>query len=128
MRAVRIYAVIVPVLIALDFFWLGNVMKDFYRANIGHLMSDTLLLVPGAVFYLLYAAGLLYFAILPGIKTGSLMRTVLMSACFGLIAYGTYDLTNQATLKAWPFIVTFADMAWGAFVSGVVSAIAFRFR
>ena len=29
------------------------------------------------------------------------------------VAYATYDLTNQATLKDWPWPVTLADLRWG---------------
>jgi uncharacterized membrane protein len=45
-------------------------------------------------------------------------------ALLGLVAYGTYDLTNQATLKDWPWVVTLTDLAWGAFVTGAAAWVA----
>ena len=47
-------------------------------------------------------------------------------AVFGLTAYGTYDLTNQATLRDWPTIVTIIDLAWGSTLTAVVAAAGHR--
>ncbi len=109
----------------LDLLWLGIVMKDFYRANLGHLMSGGVVWPAAIIFYVIYAAGLMYFAAIPGIASGSLLRTMLMGAALGAFAYMTYDLTNQATLKDWPLAVTVIDIIWGAFISGVAASIAY---
>lgn len=119
------YLAAVASIVILDFIWLGFVMKDFYRANIGHLMSDTVVWPAAIIFYLLYAVGLMYFAVQPGLAAGSLMKAALLGAALGAFAYMTYDLTNQATLKDWPLTLTLADIAWGAFISGVASSAAY---
>ena len=44
---------------------------------------------------------------------------------FGLITYATYDLTNLATLKDWPVLLSIVDMLWGTFLSVSVSCVGF---
>lgn len=88
-------------------------------------MADAPDWLPVAIFYPLFSAALVYFAIMPGIASGSLARTVLMGAAFGLVAYATYDLTNHTTLKDWPLMMTIVDMAWGMLLSAVVAGIVF---
>jgi uncharacterized membrane protein len=73
------------------------------------------------IFYLLFVVGILVFAVLPGLEAGSLKTTLLRAALLGLIAYATYDLTNLATLKDWPVVVTVVDLAWGTVLSVAVS-------
>lgn len=114
------FIAMVPLMAVLDLVWLGVVMKDFYRANLGHLMGDVVWL-PAVIFYVLYATGLAYFAVLPAHESGSLLKAVLLGAALGLFAYGTYDLTNHATLKDWPLAVTVLDIVWGAVISGIVA-------
>lgn len=120
--ALKLYPIVLVTLALLDFVWLGNVMKDFYRANLGHLLAANPVWLPAALFYLMFAAGLLYFAVMPGIAASSWLRAALLGAALGFLAYGTYDLTNHATLKDWPLAVTLADMAWGTVASGIAAA------
>ncbi len=127
MSLLKLVFALTPIMVAGDLLWLGVIMKDFYRGNLGHLMASSVQWMPALFFYVLFVTGLLYFATIPGIQSGSFTRTFLMGAAFGLVAYGTYDLTNQATLRDWPLVVTLADMAWGAFFSGTLSAVAFLF-
>lgn len=119
------YLAAVASIVILDFIWLGFVMKDFYRANIGHLMSDTVVWPAAIIFYLLYAVGLMYFAVQPGLAAGSLWKAALLGAALGAFAYMTYDLTNQATLKDWPVIVTVVDIIWGAVLSAAAASAAY---
>lgn len=118
-------AITAPLILIFDLLWLGLIMPGFYRANLGHLMSSSIGWGAAIVFYALYAVGLAYFVIQPAVGSLSLMRALLVGAFFGLIAYGTYDLSNQATLRDWPLIVTVVDMLWGMFLSGAASAIAY---
>mgnify|MGYP003704419949 FL=1 len=76
-----------------------------------------------ALFYLIYAAGLVYLIVEPRLGA-PLWQVFVAGAIVGLIAYGAYDLTNQATTRDWPIAVTFVDLAWGTFVSGVVATVA----
>lgn len=118
------YAVTAVVFLALDAVWLGTMADRLYRPAIGHLMASSFALAPAALFYVLYVAGIVFFAVSPAM---GMRRPVLaalgLGALLGLLAYATYDLTNQATLKDWPWQVTLADLAWGSFVTGTSAAV-----
>ena len=100
------------------------VASRVYRPLIGEVLADRFRLVPAIAFYTLYAVGLTVFAVLPGLKSGDWKTALMWGALFGLFAYGTYDLTNYATLKTWGLKITLLDMSWGVVVSGVSSAAA----
>lgn len=117
-------AVLLPIL-AIDAVWLGVIARGFYRTHLGFLMADTVQWWAAAVFYVIFAAGLLVFVVQPNLSA-PLLRVVLLGAFFGLAMYATYDLTNQATVRSWPLIVTIVDLVWGAFLSGLVAVIAVR--
>lgn len=122
-EAMLLYAAALAIMLVLDGAWLGWIAKDFYRSQLGALMAPTVSWVPAAAFYLLYAAGLAFFVIVPALERGDgLLRVAAISAAFGLVAYGTYDLTNLATLKDFPAAVAAADMAWGGFASALACA------
>lgn len=110
------------VLLVIDMLWLGVVARNMYQQAMGDLMSPQPRLAFAAVFYLLYPVGLLIFAILPGTEAQSVARAALLGGLFGLFCYGTYDLTNLAVVRNWPLGLSFIDIAWGAFVSGVAAA------
>ena len=109
------------VFVAMDAGWLALMGPRLYKPVIGELMSGKVEPAPALLFYLVYLAGLMFFAVWPGIRSGDLGRAVLSAAVLGLVAYGTYDLTNQATLRVWAWKLTIADMAWGAVASGVAT-------
>jgi uncharacterized membrane protein len=110
---------LIPFLI-LDAIWLGLVAPTFYQSQIGHLMAETPNLLAAGIFYLLYVVGLVVF--ITG-REGTLKQAALRGAFFGLVGYATYDLTNLATLRDWPLLVTVVDLIWGTFVSGVTCLI-----
>ena len=109
----------------IDGIWLTVVAKNFYAKNLGYLMSKTPNLAAAGIFYLIYIITLVVLVISPALQKGSLLTAVLTGALFGLCAYATYDLTNLATIKDWPLLVTVVDLIWGAFVSGAVSGISY---
>jgi uncharacterized membrane protein len=117
----KLYGITLPIFFALDMVWLGVVAKSFYAKNIGFLMRADVNWVAAILFYLLFIAGLVLFVILPAVEKGSWMRALTYGALFGLITYATYDLTNLATLKDWPVIVTVVDLGWGMVLAGAVS-------
>lgn len=119
----KLYAVAIAVFLALDGLWIGATAAGFYKKHLGYLLAPQFSVAPAAVFYLLYAAGLVYLVVVPGLGR-PLLSVFLTGALVGLMAYGAYDLTNQATIKDWPFVVTVVDMLWGAFVTGTVAAVA----
>ena len=111
-------------MLVLDGIWLGLVARGFYRQHLGFLMADQVNWGAAVLFYGLYAIGLTVFVTIPSIDAGSVGTALWRGALFGLVAYATYDLTNQATLKGWPVIVTAVDLAWGVLLSAAVGAIA----
>jgi uncharacterized membrane protein len=111
------YAGALAFFLAADMLWLGFLMTGQYQAWIGPLMREQPLLLPAALFYLLYPAGLVVFVIRPALQRPGWKRAAALGAFFGLLAYGTYDLSNLATLKDWPLQLTLVDMVWGATLS-----------
>ena len=114
---------ILPML-AIDGIWLATMSKRFYAAHLGSLMTASPRLAPAGIFYLLYALGITLLVAVPAVNDGTaLLKVFAYGALLGLVAYGTYDLTNQATLKDWPVVVTVVDLVWGALLTGAVSII-----
>ncbi|MBO6633697.1 DUF2177 family protein [Parvibaculum sp.] len=105
------YGATAIVFLGLDYLWLAYIAKDFYARSLGSLMRETPDFGAAAAFYLFYIAGIVFFAAMPAESwKGALARGALL----GLLAYGTYDMTNLATLKGWPWRMAVVDMAWGA--------------
>ena len=118
---VKLYLATLVAFFAVDIVWLTLVARTFYRKYLGFLMAPSPNWAAAIIFYLLFIVGILVLAVLPGLEAGSLKTTLLRGALFGLVAYATYDLTNLATLKDWPLIVTVVDLIWGTVLSTVVS-------
>jgi uncharacterized membrane protein len=115
-KALFAYAGTLLAFLLLDGLWLGVLMAPTYRALLGPLMLDQPLLAPAVVFYLLYVIGCAVFVVLPA---STWQRAARMGALLGLVAYGTYDLSNWATLKGWSVQLAVMDMAWGTFATYV---------
>lgn len=108
--------------LALDAVWLWTMADLLYRPALGDLMVERFDPLAAAAFYLLYFLGVTFFVVLSPEKTRQLARTAARGALFGLVAYATYDLTNQATLRGWPWHVTLVDLCWGSFATAVGAA------
>ncbi len=120
------YAATFSVLLLVDFAWLHFIMRDIFMAEVGDIALPRAKLLPAVIFYASYAGGLLLFA---GIRDGDVTRAMLLGAALGFLAYGAYDLTNLATLKAWTVELAAIDMAWGTFVTALAAgAGAFTWR
>jgi uncharacterized membrane protein len=120
------YAAMAVVFLTLDAIWLGTMAERLYRPAIGHLLRERFTFGPAVAFYLIYVAGVVVFVIAPALAERRWQSALGMGALLGLLAYATYDLTNQATLKDWPWRVTLADLCWGSFVTSVSAAAACR--
>ncbi|TPW33648.1 DUF2177 family protein [Martelella alba] len=118
------FSVLVIVFSVLDFIWLGTVAFPFYKAEIGALLLEEPQWSAAFAFYGLYMIGVYFFALRPGVDAGSGRSAALRGAAFGLFAYGTYDLTNMATLAGWSWAVVAVDMVWGMVATGFASAVA----
>ncbi len=121
----KLYFVTLIAFFAIDIIWLGFVARKFYRKYLGFLLAPDPNWLAAIIFYLLFIVGILVFVVVPGLKDNSLKTTLLRAALFGLITYATYDLTNLATVKNWPVLVTVVDMIWGMILSVVVSLAGF---
>ena len=107
--------------LALDAVWLSRMADVLYRPTMGDMMLDGFRLAPALIFYAIYVVGLVHFGVGPGLRGGA-MATLGNAALFGLVAYATYDLTNQATLRNWSTTLTLADLAWGTFASAAAAS------
>jgi uncharacterized membrane protein len=122
---IKLFLIALPVFFAIDMTWLGLVAKKFYNQHIGFLMKPDIGWFAAIVFYLLFITGLVTFVIGPAVEKQSWINAVLYGAFFGLVTYSTYDLTNLATMKEWPLIVTIVDLIWGMVLSASVSLITY---
>jgi uncharacterized membrane protein len=121
-KALIAYLATLVAFLLLDGIWLGVRMAPTYRELLGSLMLEKPLLVPAAVFYCLYVVGCVQFVVLPAL---SWQRAAKLGALLGLVAYGTYDLTNWATLRGWSVLVSLMDWAWGTFATAVACSVGF---
>ena len=108
---------------AIDMVWLVLVANKFYTKQLGELKTNKINWFAAGLFYVLFLAGLTYFVIQPSVAMNSIVNAVVGGALFGLVCYATYDLTNLATLKNWPKLVTVVDLVWGTVISLAVSAL-----
>jgi uncharacterized membrane protein len=120
------YPVTAFVFLALDAVWLTTMADRLYRPALGRLMLDRFELAPAAAFYLVYLVGVVVFAVMPGLDSRRWTTSLGLGALLGLVAYATYDLTNQATLRDWPWRVTIADLCWGTLATGFAAAVGCR--
>ena len=105
------------IFLIIDVIWLSFSAKSFYRPQIGHLMLDKPVMWAAALFYIIYMLGMTIIVIQPCIEPNSVIKSLYTGFIFGLVAYGTYNLTNMAVLKDWSPTVVFVDMFWGGFLT-----------
>jgi uncharacterized membrane protein len=122
---IKLYFIALPILIIIDMIWLGLVAKNFYRQQIGFLTRPDINWFAAILFYLLFIVGLVLFVIVPSIEKHSWLHAFLFGTLFGFITYATYDLTNLATIKNWPLILTIVDLVWGAVIAASVSVLTY---
>ena len=128
MENIKTFLVAFAVFLGIDMLWLTVIASKFYKSQIGHLMADKAKLLPAAIFYIIFIAAMVYFVIVPALEHQNIAQLLLSAAIFGFVTYATYDLTNMATLKDWPLLVTVVDLAWGTFISLAVSLITYLIR
>jgi uncharacterized membrane protein len=124
MRYAAPYVVTLIVFLIIDAIWLGFVARGLYARELGELLRKPPNFVAAGAFYLLYAAGVVFFAVMPGLREGSVMTALVLGAGLGLIAYGTYDLTNLAVTNGFPLKIAIIDLIWGTALTGATAAIA----
>lgn len=121
----KLYGITFSVFMVIDLVWLGFIAKDLYRKYLGFIMAPSVNWAAAIGFYMLFIVGMIFFVIQPAIQRESITYGLLAGGFFGLITYGTYDLTNLATLKDWPLNITAIDLVWGTSLCALTSAISF---
>ena len=110
--------------LVIDMVWLLWLGRGFYVSEIGDLLRQPPNFGAAGAFYALYVTGLMVMVVWPAVQGGSIGQAMLYGAVLGLVAYGTYDLTNLAVMKGFTTRIALIDMAWGTALTGAVSAIA----
>ncbi|MBY0342499.1 MAG: DUF2177 family protein [Sphingomonadales bacterium] len=118
------YGVAAVSFLALDVVWLRWASVNLYKPVIGEIMAAKFNAGAAVAFYLIYIAGICWFAIKPGLTGGGVQAAMLNGILLGALCYATFDLTSQAVLKVWATHVSVLDILWGAFVTGAASSIA----
>jgi uncharacterized membrane protein len=121
---VYLYLLTIPAFFIIDMIWLGLVATKFYQSQIGFLLGPVNW-TAAIIFYLLYIIGIIIFAVNPALEAGSLSKAIILGALFGFFAYATYDMTNMATIKDWPILVSVVDMIWGTVLTSSVATISY---
>lgn len=121
----KLYLLTIPVFFAIDLLWLGVVAKNLYQNNLAHLLSPAVNWPAALLFYFVYIAGILLFAVKPGLDSASLAKAATWGALFGFFTYATYDLTNLATLRDWPIKIVIVDILWGIALCALVASCSY---
>jgi uncharacterized membrane protein len=117
------FLIATSIFLFIDVIWLSLSVSYFYQPQIGELLRDSPLILPAVLFYLIYPVGVVVLVIMPKLHTGSFSSILLNGLVFGVVAYGTYNLTNMAALKGWSVNVVIVDMIWGGVLTGVSSVL-----
>ncbi|QDZ02528.1 DUF2177 family protein [Nitratireductor mangrovi] len=121
MRFLAAYGIAATIFLAIDLVWIGLVARGFYASRLGELLLPQPRAGVAVIFYAVYVAGLVYFAVSAGLANGSWQTAALNGALFGFFCYLTYDATNYATLAGYDPVVAIVDTLWGTVLSGFVA-------
>lgn len=119
------YLITLIAFVAIDMIWLVWLARATYVAEIGDLLRKQPNFPAALAFYFVYAAGLVFFAVSPGLKSGSLFQAMALAAALGFVAYGTYDLTNLSVMNGFGVKIAIIDLLWGTCLSAITSAVAY---
>lgn len=121
----KLYALTVPLFFVIDLLWLGVIAKGFYRRKLDFILSSQVNWTAAVIFYLMYIAGILFFAVRPAVSNNSWGQAAVLGGLFGFFTYATYDLTNLATIKNWPLAIVVVDILWGVCLCSLVALLSF---
>jgi uncharacterized membrane protein len=122
----KLTLIAIPVFLVIDLVWLGVVARGFYAKQLGSLMARQVNWWAAFAFYLIFVVGLVFFVIEPAVAADSLSDALWRGAFFGFVTYATYDLTNLATTRDWPPLMTAVDLVWGTFLAASVAIVTFQ--
>ena len=113
------YLSVTTIFLFIDIIWLSQFFSYIYQPNIGELLRENIIIFPAILFYIIYPLGATILVALPSLEKVLLKTIFINGFVLGVIAYGTYNLTNMATLEGWSAKVVIIDMIWGGFLTGV---------
>lgn len=119
------YLAMIGTFLVVDLLWLAVIAKNFYKNQIGELMKTTPNWIAAIIFYALFIVGVMVFSVLPAVEKKSLSHAMIYGALFGFFTYMTYELTNLAVIKDWPFPIVVVDIIWGVVLATIVSTVGF---
>lgn len=125
MKYLPVFFIALVSMFLMDMVWIGGIAMNFYRSEIVGLLSDTVNWPAAYAFYILYSIALAVLVLVPALEAASLKRALVLGAVFGFAAYMTYDLTNLATTRGWTLSITLVDLAWGTFLTTLVSGLTY---
>lgn len=131
-QAFLLYGLTAAIFLVLDFVGIQFLIRPVFERNVGHLLAEPLRLGPAAIFYLGYVAGLVWLVSWPALKGHDPLHALIGGLVVGLMCYGTYEMTNYATLADWSWEQVIIDGVWGTLLTGFsawagVVAISWRF-
>ena len=124
-KSILLYICTFGVFFIIDLIWLLTMNSRFYKVQLSELMAEKVKWMPAILFYLLFIVGVLLLVVIPAVDHGTWITALLLGGLLGMISYGTYDLTNLASIRNWPLKVTIVDIIWGTVLSAIVSTISF---
>ncbi len=122
---IRNFFITLGVFLLIDIIWLSFISRALYSKHLSYLMAPKVNFAAAGIFYIIFVLGMMYFVINPALAKSDWMAALLPGVFFGLIAYSTYDLTNLATIRDWPLIITVVDLIWGSFLGGATCTISY---
>jgi uncharacterized membrane protein len=123
-KTVTAYLITILSFVAIDMVWLLFVARGTYVAEMGELLRKQPNMTAALAFYIVYAAGLVFFAVMPGLKSNSVGEAMMLGAALGFVAYATYDLTGLSVLQGFGLKIALIDLVWGSVVSSLACGVA----
>ena len=108
-----------------DYVMIIKFINPMFQANIGGLIKDQFNVLAAGIFYLFYVTGVYWFGTLAGLRSGSVLTAVLSGAFLGLLAYGTFEITNFSMLKGWTIQMVIVDTLWGGILGGATAGVGY---
>jgi uncharacterized membrane protein len=121
MQLIIAYGASAVVFFGLDLLWLGVIARGFYARQMGDLLREQPSLGVAGLLYVVSVGGIVLLAVLPALQSQSWRTALLLGVALGVVAYGTYDFTNLATLRRWPLALALVDLAWGSVLTGLAA-------
>jgi len=125
MKTVYLYLGTLMIYVLLDLLFINLFAKSFIKRQVGSLLAVKPNWIAGLIFYFIFSAGILHFAVMPSL---SLKAALWNGAFLGLLCYATYELVNKALLTGWPWALVLVDLIWGVVVGSLTAGLSWYIR